>query len=360
MFPSIAADINIFFIVFLALGVGIISGFAGVGGGFFVTPGLIIIGFPANIAVGTSLTWIAGNSIIGVLRHRRLGNVDTKLGLVTILPAMGGMEVGVRILNRATNMGVADETVLLISICVLLIVGVYTLRESIIRKRQLDKMLPRQGEESPTIQGKGIAHRIQNIKIPPALYFAKSGVTVSLWIILAIGFTAGVLAGVIGVGGGFIMVPSLIYLVGLPSFTAVGTDLFQIIFSATYGGIRHSMNGNVVIFAAFIMLLASFLGVQFGALVTRYVRGLSVRYLLGVAVVIVAVGAAFKLLGILSEKPFGRLDIWSVAVIFGGLSLMVIMVITLFVLALRYRRGQRIPVWAETFMAKNKVVEGEE
>jgi len=345
-------EINIFLLIFIGLSAGILSGFAGVGGAFIVTPALIILGFPANLAVGTSLTWVIGNSVMGALRHRKLGNVDTKLGLVMIIGTMSGMEVGVRIINWARDIGLADEVVLSISICMLLVVGAYTLWECTMRKRQLDKMLAKKEKLPPAMRATSLSQKLQGINIPPMLHFAKSRVTISLWIILAVGFFIGMLAGVIGVGGGFIMVPSLMYLIGLPSFMAVGTDLFQIIFSAAYGCVRHTMSGNVIIFAAFIMILASCIGVQFGALVTRYVRGLSVRCILGISILICAIGAILKLINILLEEAVTWLEIGSVAITFGGIGLMVIIIIALFIMALRYHRGQHIPRWVESLVAK--------
>lgn len=346
-------DINVFLLIFIGLGAGILSGFAGVGGAFIVTPALIILGFPANFAVGTSLLWVMSNSVIGAFRHGKLGNVDMKLGLVLLVAAMSGMEVGVRIINWARDIGLADEVVLSISICTLIIVGVYTLLECTRRKRQLDEMLVKKEKLPPAMRAAGLSQKLQRIDIPPMLHFTKSGVTISLWIILAVGFFVGMLAGVIGVGGGFIMVPSLMYLIGLPSFMAVGTDLFQIIFSATYGCIRHSMSGNVIIFAAFIMILASCIGVQFGALVTRYVRGLSVRCILGISILICGIGAILKLVSILLEERVAQLEIGSVAITFGGMGVMVTMIIALFIMALRYRSGQHIPIWMESLVAKD-------
>jgi len=187
-------DINIFLLVFIGLGAGILSGFAGVGGAFIMTPALIILGFPANLAVGTSLAWVMGNAIIGALRHRKLGNVDMKLGLVLMVAAMGGMEVGVRILNWSRNAGMADAVVLSISICMLLIVGIYTLSESLRRKRHLDRMLEK-GERPPALRATYLSQKLQGINIPPMLYFAKSGITISLWIILSVGFAIGMLSG---------------------------------------------------------------------------------------------------------------------------------------------------------------------
>jgi len=352
-FPELPGiDISIFLLIFIGLGAGILSGFAGVGGAFIVTPALIILGFPANFAVGTSLTWVMGNSVVGALRHGKLGNVDTKLGLVLLVAAMSGMEVGVKILNWTRDIGLANEVVLSISICMLLIVGVYTLLECSARKRQLDKMLARGEKLPPAMRAAYLSQKLQSINIPPMLHFAKSGVTISLWIILLVGFLIGMLAGLIGVGGGFIMVPSLVYLVGLPSFMAVGTDLFQIIFSAAYGSIRHTMSGNVIIFAAFIMVIASSIGVRFGVLVTRYVRGVSLRCTLGISILLFAVGTILKLSSILLEKATSWLEIGSLAVTFGGMGLIVIMVLALFIVARRYKSGRHIPAWVESLVAK--------
>lgn len=345
-------DINIFLLAFLGLAVGVVSGFVGVGGGFLMTPALIILGFPAHLAVGTSLAWIMGNSIIGVLRHRQLGNVDMKLGILMIVGTMCGVEVGVRILNWTRNMGLADEVVLSVSICILLIIGVYTFWEARRRKAELDDMLKRKEKLPQAMRLASISAGLQRIKIPPVIHFTKSRVTISLWLLLAIGFLTGILAGLIGVGGGIIMVPSLIYIIGLPSFMAVGTDIFQVIFSAAFGSIRHTMSGNVIIFAAFIMILASSIGIQFGVLVTRYVRGVSMRYILGISILICAIGAILKLADVLLGEPAAWLEVSSVAVTFGGMGLTVIMILALFIIALRYHRGQHIPTWIESLVAK--------
>ncbi len=351
-FPALSGvEINVFLLVFIGLGAGILSGFSGVGGSFVVTPALIIIGFPANYAVGTSLAWVMGNAIVGTFRHRKLGNVDMKLGLVIIVAVMGGVEIGVRIINRATAAGMANEVVLSISTCVLLIVGTYTLLESIRRKRYLDRALAQGAKSAPETNGTSLSRKLQSIYLPPRIHFARSGITISLWIILAAGFITGMIVGIIGVGGGFIMVPSLVYLIGLPSFMAVGTDLFQIIFSAAFGSIRHTMSGNVIIFASLIMLIASSVGVQFGALVTRYVRGVSVRFVLGLTIVIAAVGAILKLANTLVTTTTVGLEIGSIVVIFSGMGIAIVIIALLFIMALRSRSGHSIPPFIKAFLA---------
>jgi len=350
MMPGI--EINIFLLVFLGFAIGVVSGFVGVGGGFLMTPALIILGFPAHLAVGTSLAWVMGNSIVGTLRHRQLGNVDMKLGLWMMVGTMSGVEIGVRVLNWTRNMGVADEAVLSVSICMLLIIGGYTFWETRQAKAKLDDMIRRKEKLPPTMRAASISARLQRIKIPPMIHFAKSRVTISLWLLLAIGFFTGILAGFIGVGGGIIMVPSLIYLIGLPSFMAVGTDIFQIIFSATFGSIRHTMSGNVIIFAAFIMILGSSIGIQFGVLVTRYVREISMRYVFASSILVAVLGSILKLINILSESAITWLQTGVVAVTFGGLGLIMIMIASLFITAIRYRSGRHIPTWVESLVSK--------
>jgi len=348
----IGIEINIFLLVFLGLAVGIVSGFVGVGGGFLMTPILIILGFPAHFAVGTSLAWIVGNSIVGTLRHRQLGNIDMKLGILMVVGIMCGVEVGVRVLNLTRNVGLADAVVLSASICMLLIIGAYTFWETHQRRAELDNILRRKEKLPLEMRETSILSKLQRANIPPMIHFAKSGVTISLWLILAIGFLAGILAGLIGVGGGFIMVPALVYIFGLPSFMAVGTDLFQIIFSAAYGSIRHSMSGNVVIFAAFIMLLGSCIGTQFGALLTRYVRGISMRYILASSILLCVLVSILKLIDILSQSAITWLQTGVIVITFGGMGLIMVVIIVLFIMALRYQSGWYIPTWAESLVVK--------
>lgn len=345
-------EINILLLAFLGLAVGIVSGFVGVGGGFLMTPALIILGFPANFAVGTSLAWITGSAIMGTLRHRQLGNLDMKLGIWMIISTMCGVEVGVKILNWTKGMGLADQAVLSVSIGILLIIGTYTLWEAQRRKAQLDEMVKRKEKLPPAMRLPPISQSLQRINVPPMIHSAKSRLKISLWIILVIGFATGVLAGFIGVGGGFIMVPSLVYLVGLPSFMAVGTDMFQIIFSAAFGCMRHTMSGNVIIFAAFILVVSSCPGVQLGVLITRYVRGVSMRYILAVSILLCVLGSILKLLDILLELSGPWLQTGSITITFGGIGLVVAMIIGLFIMAIRYKSGKYIPIWAESLISK--------
>jgi len=347
-------EINIFLLAFLGLAVGIVSGFIGVGGGFLMTPALIILGFPGNFAVGTSLAWITGSALMGALSHRQLGNIDLGLGICMIVGTMCGVEGGVRILNQVKEIGLADHAVLSISIAILLVIGIYTLREAHKRKAVLDTIVRKREKLPPAMRVLTISRRLQNIRIPPMIHFTKSELTISLWVILCIGFITGLMSGFIVFGGGFIMVPSLVYLLGLPSFMAAGTNIFQVIFSATFGCLRHTISGNVIVFVAFILVLSSCLGVQLGVLITRNVRGVSMRYILAVSILLSVLGSLLKLMDIILKPPGPWLRTGSIAVRFGGLGVVVAMILGLFIMAIRYRSGRHIPIWAISLIHEEK------
>lgn len=347
-------DTSILGLIFVSLGAGVLSGFTGVGGAFIVMPALIILGFPANFAVGTSLAWVFGNSVIGALRHGRLGNVDIKLGLIMIAPSTAGVEAGVRLVNWAKAIGLAQQFVLSISVCLLLIVGTGVLWECVKRKRQLDKMLEKKEQLSSEPRTTLLSRRLQTFNLRPLLNFPKSAVTISLWVILVTGFAIGVVVGVLGVGGGFIVVPTLVYLFGIPSLLAVGTSLFQIVFSSAYGVARHAMSGNIVVLASLLMIAVSSMGVQIGVQATRSVSALSIRFVLGLATLASAVAAILKLFGVLQDREGTWTDAGSTIAIFAGIGLAVLVVLVFHIMAIRFRRRQHIPVWARTLI-KNEI-----
>lgn len=349
-FPEFLTGGDLVLLVLIGLGAGVLSGFAGVGGGFLVTPALIIIGFPAVPAVGTSLAWVAGNSVVATLRHRRMGNIDFRMGLVMTVASMVGMEGGIRLLNWFKAQGLADPAVLSVAVVLLVLVGAYTLIESQHRKKEIEAFVKQNRVFTEADDHAVLARKVQALRLPPVWRFQKSGVSISVWIIGGIGLVIGLLAGIMGVGGGFVVTPALIYVVGMPSFLAVGTSLFQVVFAASYGAARQGLSGNVALLPAVIMLVASSVGVQFGALVTSYVRGLSVRYVLGVAIILSAVGVTVKLVSTIVGGA-ALLDSLSVVITFGGLLVTVGMIVALFVLSLRYRRGREVPCWVVSLLA---------
>lgn len=352
-FPEMpGVDIPIFLLVFIGFTVGIVGGFIGVGGGFMVTPALVVLGFPANFAVGTDTAHIAGKSIIATIRHSQLGNVDVKLAALMVVGTMTGAEGGVRLINYLKDKGekIADSAVLSASLCLMALIAFITLRETMAARRRMQELKAAGKTVGRDQQVSGMAAKLQRIRIPPMIYLSASRVTVSLWTVLAVGVVAGFLSGFFGVGGGFIRVPAMIYLLGIPSLIAVGTDLFEIIVSSGYAALRHGMSHNVVIFASFIMIFGAAIGAQIGALATQYVTGPAVRLILSVAVTVGALAAGVKLVDVLTDERFGILDTASTIIMFGGMGLLVALIGGLVTLGVRRDRGRPVPAWADTLV----------
>jgi len=352
-FPEIPnTEVSIFLLLFIGFTVGVVGGFIGVGGGFMVTPALVVLGFPSNFAVGTDTTHIAGKSIIATIRHSQLGNVDIKLAALMVFGTIIGAEGGVRLINYLKDQGekVADTAVLSASLCLMATIAFITYRETMAAKRRMDDMKASGKAMGRDQQVSGIAAKIQSIRIPPMVYLSASRVTVSMWTVLSVGLVAGFLSGFMGVGGGFLRVPAMIYLLGVPSLIAVGTDLAEIIVSSGYSAMRHGMSHNVVIFASFIMIFGAAIGAQFGALATQYVTGPAVRLILSVAVTVGAAGAAVKLADVLTNKSLDILDIVSKIVAFGGMGVLVALIAGLVVMGVARDRGRAVPAWADTLV----------
>jgi len=345
-FAEVGLHVSPALLLFIGFAVGIVAGFIGVGGGFLMTPTLIALGFPGSVAVGTGLASIAGNSVVATMRHRQLGNVDVKLAATMVLGTLAGAEVGVRLVNWLKDQGAAEEGILSASLLLSALIADYTGWETRRAKRHIDVLVSAgMGPPREVLTSKA-ALRGWMLKLPPVMYLPHSRVPVSLWTLVGIGFFAGVLSGFIGVGGGFVMGPALIYLVGVPSHIAVGTDLLQIIFTASYGTVRHTMSGNVLIFASFLILLGASLGTQIGTLATRYVSGPAVRLVLALAVAFAAFGTAFELASVLSGGAARLLEGAARATLFGGLGVLALMISGLLVLGVMRQRGHRIPDWA--------------
>lgn len=344
-------EISILLLVFMGFTVGIVGGFLGVGGGFMVTPALVVLGFPANFAVGTDTTHIFGKSIIATLRHSQLGNIDLKLGLIMAAGTVVGAEGGVRFINWLKHQGIAEEAVLTASLALMASIAFITFRETMAARRRMAE-LKAAGKAIPRDeQATGLAKRLQGINLWPMIYLPTSRVTVSFWTVTVVGAATGFLSGFFGVGGGFIRVPAMIYLLGMPSLIAVGTDLFSIIISSGYTAVRHGMSHNVVVFAAFIMIFGAAIGAQVGSLGTAYVRGPAVRLLLVVALTFGSIAAALELTDVLTGGGSELLDVLSPAVMFGGMGVLVSIIMGLVGTAIVLQRtGVSAPAWAETLI----------
>jgi len=291
------ADVTISPILLMSVGflVGILGGFFGVGGGFLAGPMMFWSGVPMNFVIGTDLAHMTGKSIVAARRHRALGHVDFKLGMFMVAGTIVGVEIGARIIEALQDSGAIDMTIGVTYIVILVIISIFTGWESI---RAIQMVRTDQIDVHEAVGFKGLSKKIRSIKIPPMVSFPVSGIeSISIWMVLGVGLFTGVLAGSLGVGGGFIRMPMLVYVLGIPTHVAVGTDLFEIIFSSGFGTITHGLKGNVDILMALVMQTGAVIGAQIGATATRFFAGPRIRLAFSVLPLIGAALVVVRLLG---------------------------------------------------------------
>jgi uncharacterized membrane protein YfcA len=267
--------------------VGVLGGFFGVGGGFLAGPLMIWTGVPINFVVGTDLAHMTGKSIVAARRHRALGNVDMRLGLLMIIGTVPGIELGAQFLEYLKTLGNIEQVVGYSYVFILTAIGLFTGWESLraIRMKRTDQL---RAEEVSEVEGTSVAARL--LRLPPLIRLPVSGVSrVSIWAVILVGTLTGFLAGFLGVGGGFLRLPLLVYVLGIPTHVAVGTDLFEIIISAGYGTISHALKGNVDIMIALTMHTGAAIGAQIGAVGTRYFSGPTIRLMFSILPLLAAI-----------------------------------------------------------------------
>ena len=303
-FPISGAHISPMYLMVTGFLIGVLGGFFGVGGSFIAGPALRAMGLDWNFAVGTDLAHIVGKSVVAAKRHRALGNVDLRLGLIMALGTIGGAEVGAQLIQMLKRAGNVNLVVSIVSIAVYLSISTFMIWES--RKTLAQARLP-----SGTVKGakakhdpsafKHVTSAIQRLKIAPMITLPASGVTISLWVIVLVAFVGGLFSGFLGGGAGYIRMPSMVYVLGIPTHLAVGTDLFEIIISASYGTFTHAIKGNVDILIALVMHTGAAIGAQIGAISTQYFTGPKIRLafvplpLIGAAIVIYTLTTGHKL-----------------------------------------------------------------
>ena len=304
-FPISNSHISPIYLAIIGFLIGILGGFFGVGGSFIAGPALRVMGLDWNFAVGTDLAHIVGKSVVAAKRHRALGNVDLKLGLIMALGTIGGAECGAQLIQMLKRAGNVNLVVSVVSIAVYVSISTFMIWES-------GKTLA-QNKRSPNGKVKGatakqdqssfrhVTRSIQRLNFPPMIKLPVSGVTISLWIILLVAFVGGLFSGFLGGGAGYIRMPSMVYVLGIPTHLAVGTDLFEIIISASYGTFSHAIKGNVDILIALVMNTGAAIGAQIGAISTQYFAGPKIRLafvplpLIGAAIVIYTLMTGHKL-----------------------------------------------------------------
>jgi uncharacterized membrane protein YfcA len=292
--PVAGIEFNVLLLLLIGFSVGVCGGFFGIGGAWIVTPALNIFGFPMPYAIGTDLAHMGGKSIVSTMRHRKFGNVDIKLGVSMIAGTTVGMELGARLVMHLERLGLAESVIRKIYVVFLALIGSYVLYDYISHVRRRRKAA---AAGSATAARATFAQKLQRLRIPPMVHFSTSGITASLWLPVLVGLTTGVVASVLGVGGGFIRMPSLIYLVGCPTLVAVGTDLFEIMITGAYGAFTYGVKGRVDLVAAMWMLLGAAVGAQLGTVAVRYVHGYFIRLLFAITIFIACASVLTKQLG---------------------------------------------------------------
>jgi len=326
------------FMVSIAVGLaaGLITGCIGAGGGFIITPALMAAGVKGILAVGTDLFHIFAKAIMGTAVHKKLGNVSVKLAIAFLVGSGGGTVIGGMLNKWIYNIDpLLSELFISVIYAILLgFLGFYAF---------FDFLKASKGDTGGDAHGgggagvTGMGKKLQSMNIPPMITFDEDfvpgGKRISGWIVAAGGVVVGVLAALMGVGGGFVTFPLFVYVYGVSSMTTVGTDILQIIFTAGLAGIgQYAIYGYVFYTLAIGMLLGSLLGIQVGALTTKVVKGIHIRGFYAMSIIAGFINRAAVLPKKLVELEmislpqalvnnvefFGNIIFWIVVAIFGA------------------------------------------
>ncbi|MBF0497464.1 MAG: sulfite exporter TauE/SafE family protein, partial [Deltaproteobacteria bacterium] len=297
--------------ILIGLGAGLITGCIGAGGGFIIAPALMSAGIKGILAVGTDLFHIFAKAIMGSVIHRKLGNISVPLALIFLLGAIVGATTG-GLINRwlyDLNPIASDAFITTIYVLMLGILGCYALLDFLKARKAPGTGGGAHGGKDEGAEMGSIPKKLQSINIPPMITFDQGlvpgGRRISALFLVLSGGLVGLCASIMGVGGGFLTFPIFVYVLGVSSMTTVGTDIFQIIFTAGYAAIsQYAIFGFIFYTLAMGMLLGSLLGIQIGALVTKVVKGITIRGFYAMAVLAGFVNRVFAL-----PTKLGEMDI---------------------------------------------------
>ena len=319
------------FLVAIGVGfaAGLMTGSIGVGGGVVITPALMSVGIRGIIVVGTDLLHIFAKAIMGSVVHRKLGNINYRLAIAFVVGSFIGVSLG-GFVNRAVyriNPVLSDTFISVIYVALLGFLGFYAIHDYF-RLRKLGAAGLQAREKG--LEVTKIAQSLQSVKIPPMIKFDEDvvpgGRRISSILVTAVGFIVGIFAAIMGVAGGFLTFPSFVFVLGISSFTTVGTDIFQIVFTTGYASIaQYAIYGFIFVSLAMGLLLGSLIGVQIGALTTKVVQGMHIRAFYGLVMLagfmnrLFALPSKFSDLGIIqiSKSLGGGLKIAGVVILFG-------------------------------------------
>ncbi|MBM2815240.1 MAG: sulfite exporter TauE/SafE family protein [Ignavibacteria bacterium] len=302
-FPIAGIEFNVLLLIVIGFFVGVLGGFFGIGGGWIVNLILSIFGFNISVANGTALSNGFAISIVGTRKHFQLGNVDWKLAFLSVVGSFIGVEIGAQFVLWLEKYNAAEIVVHIVYIISLSGVGLYMLYDYfIIRKRILSDTTKTENKTRNEIDSEetsNLAKKVQSLKIPPMLSFEISGIySISLWVVISVFFFSGLIAGLMGFGGGFIILPCLIYVIGCPTIIAVGTSLMSVGLTAAYGTFSYALKGKVDIIASLYMMIGAGIGTQLGVASVKYIRGYGIRILFALLILLAALSVLLKLMDI--------------------------------------------------------------
>ena len=278
--PIAGQSVNALFIVALGFLVGVLSGMFGVGGGFLTTPLLIFYGIPPTVAVASAATQITGASVSGVMVHMRRGGVDLKMGGVMIVGGFFGSVVGAALFRLLQSSGQIDVVIGLLYVIILTSIGTLMLKDSL---KALGYLPTRAADEPRPRHNRWVA------SLPFRWRFHGSGLYISPVAPVALGFLAGMLTVFLGIGGGFILVPAMIYLLSMPARIVIGTSLFMVLAVSAGTTMVHAITTRAVdVVLAGLLLVGGVIGAQYGALLALRVKPDMLRLALGVIILLVA------------------------------------------------------------------------
>jgi uncharacterized membrane protein YfcA len=279
--PIANLSVNAFVIILLGGGVGMLSGMFGVGGGFLTTPLLIFYGIPPTVAAASAATQVTGASVSGALAHFRRGGVDVPMGIILVIGGLIGSVAGAGLFNVLASVGQIDTVINILYVVLLGTVGGFMARDAWAEIRA--------GRGGVTVPARKRHHHAMVSALPMRWRFYASGLYVSPLAPLVLGFVTGILTVLLGVGGGFVMVPAMIYLLGMSTRVVVGTSLFQIVFVTAMTTMVHALTTHAVdIVLAALLLVGSVVGAQIGSRLAQRLPPDYLRMILAVIVLLVA------------------------------------------------------------------------
>ncbi len=276
--------------------VGVFFGFFGMGGSFLVTPALLVLGYPAPVAIGSSMAFVFGTAVIATLKHHDVGQVDYKLGALMFVGIVLGIEAGKMLIFGLEAIGRAELVVGIAYILLLGAIGIVFIRNA----RNQSDVEGENGQQEDDVPA--IAKKIKSYNIPPMVTLAD-GSKASMWTISGVGGGVGVVSGFLGVGGGFIRMPAIYYLIGVPLAAAVGTSLFGALMSGAVGAFSYGLSGVIDLGVVTTLLIGSALGARIGSASTAYVDEADVTIYFGIMLLLASTAVAFGELATWLEMP---------------------------------------------------------